>query len=83
VNAWLWAAAILGAALIPLALAAARRSPPGGITAMQVAGTDATLVLLLLGEGTKSQSFATLALVGAVTAFVGGVAFLHFLERLD
>ncbi|UGS38361.1 monovalent cation/H+ antiporter complex subunit F [Capillimicrobium parvum] len=81
-NAWLWAAAILGAALVPLAIAAALRPPRGGVTALEAAGADAVLVLLLLAEGTKSQSFATLALVAAVTGFVGGVAFLHFLERV-
>ncbi len=81
-NAWLWGAAILGAALVPLALAAALRPPRGGVVALEAAGTDAVLALLLLAEGTHSQSFATLALVLAVTSFVGAVAFLQFLERL-
>jgi multisubunit Na+/H+ antiporter MnhF subunit len=40
------------------------------------------LALLLLAEGTHSQSFADLALVLAVVSFVGAVAFLHFLERV-
>jgi multisubunit Na+/H+ antiporter MnhF subunit len=82
VNVWLWGAAILGAALIPLGLAAAGRRPPGAVVALAAAGTDAALALLLLAEGTHSQSFATLALVAGVTGFIGSIAFLHFLERL-
>jgi multisubunit Na+/H+ antiporter MnhF subunit len=39
--------------------------------------------MLLLAEGTKSQSFATLALILAVTSFIGMIAFLRFLVRLD
>jgi multisubunit Na+/H+ antiporter MnhF subunit len=82
VNAWLWGAVILGAALVPLAVVAALRPAPGGVVALEAAGTDAALALLLLSEGTHSQSFATLALVLAVMSFVGSIAFLHFLERL-
>jgi multisubunit Na+/H+ antiporter MnhF subunit len=44
---------------------------------------DASLALLLLAEGTKSQSFATLALILAVTSFVGSIAFIRFLGRLE
>jgi multisubunit Na+/H+ antiporter MnhF subunit len=82
VNAWLWAAAVLTAALVPLALVVGRAPRGGGLVAMNAAGTDAVLVLLLLAEGTDSQSFADLALVLAVMTFIGSVAFLRFLERL-
>ncbi len=81
-NGWLWGAAILAALLIPLVVVAALRPPPAGVVALQAATSDGALALLLLAEGTHSQSFATLALVLAVTGFVGGVAFLHFLERV-
>jgi multisubunit Na+/H+ antiporter MnhF subunit len=82
VNAWLWAAAALTAALVPLAGAAARAPRTGGLVAMNAAGTDAVLILLLLAEGTHSQSFADLALVLAVMTFIGSIAFIRFLERL-
>jgi multisubunit Na+/H+ antiporter MnhF subunit len=82
VNAWLWAAAILTAALVPLTLVAVLARPAAAIVAMECAGTSAVLALLLLAEGTHSQSFADLALVLAVMSFVGAVAFLHFLERV-
>lgn len=81
-NGWLWAAAVLTAALVPLAVVAARRPPLEGLVAVEVASSDAALVMLLISEGTKSQSFATLALVLAVSSFVGAIAFLRFLARL-
>jgi multisubunit Na+/H+ antiporter MnhF subunit len=82
VNVWLWAATILTAALIPLAVVAARTPRTGGLVAMTAAGTDTVFVLLLLAEGVHSQSFADLALVLAVMTFIGSVAFIRFLERL-
>jgi multisubunit Na+/H+ antiporter MnhF subunit len=82
VNAWLWAAAVLTAALVPLVIVVARAPRGGGLVAMNAAGTDTVFILLLLAEGTDSQSFADLALVLAVMTFIGSVAFLRFLERL-
>jgi multisubunit Na+/H+ antiporter MnhF subunit len=82
VNAWLWGATILTAALVPLALVAARRRSGGAVVALIAASSDAALALLLLAQGTASQTFASLALILAVTSFVGSVAFLEFLERL-
>jgi multisubunit Na+/H+ antiporter MnhF subunit len=83
VNGWLWAATVLGAGLVPLAVVAAVRRPLHGLVAAEAAGMDASLALLLLAEGTKSQSFATLALILAVTSFVGSIAFIRFLGRLE
>jgi multicomponent Na+:H+ antiporter subunit F len=82
VNGWLWAATILAAAVVPLIAVAALGPPLRGLVALEAAGIDAALVLLLLAEGTQSQSFATLALILAVTSFVGSIGFIRFLAQL-
>ena len=81
-NGWLWAATILAAALVPLVAVAALSPPLQGLVALEAAGVDAALVLLLLAEGTQSQSFATLALVLAATSFIGSIGFIRFLAQL-
>jgi multisubunit Na+/H+ antiporter MnhF subunit len=82
VNGWLWAAAVLAAALVPLLGVAALSSPLHGLVAVEAAGVDAALAMLLLAEGTKSQSFASLALVLGVLSFVGSIAFIRFLALI-
>lgn len=82
-NGWLWAASVLAVALVPLALVCALRPSEDGIVALEAAGLDAALALLLLAEGLHRQGFASLALVLAVTSFVGSIAFLRFLGRLE
>jgi len=83
VNGWLWAATAFAGALVPLGLVAALRPAVHGLVALELGGLDAAVTLLLLSEGTHSQSFATLALVLAVTSFVGSVAFVRFLAVLE
>jgi multisubunit Na+/H+ antiporter MnhF subunit len=83
VNGWLWAATVLGGALVPLVLVAALAPPLHGLVAIEAGGLDASLALLLIAVGTKSQSFATLGLILAVTSFVGAIAFIRFLVRLE
>jgi multicomponent Na+:H+ antiporter subunit F len=80
-NAWLWAAAVLTAALVPLAIVALRRPLLEGVLALEVAGVDAALALLMLAEGTRRQALADVALVMVVMSFIGSVAFLRFAER--
>jgi sugar/nucleoside kinase (ribokinase family) len=67
------------------ALAAARLAPRVSIdlsstAAIEAAGVDAVLALLLIAEGTDRQPFGDLALVLAVVSFVGGIAYLRFVE---
>jgi multisubunit Na+/H+ antiporter MnhF subunit len=81
-NAWLWTAAVLTAGLVPLTVVIARRPALEGVVALEAAGVDAALVLLLLAAGTKRQAFADLALVCGVMSFVGSAAFVRFLERV-
>jgi multisubunit Na+/H+ antiporter MnhF subunit len=80
VNGWLWAATVLVAALVPLALLCVRLPAPEGVVALEAAGIDAVLALLLVAEGTSREPFGDLALVLAVVSFVGAIAYLRFVE---
>jgi multisubunit Na+/H+ antiporter MnhF subunit len=82
VNVWLWSAAVLTVPLAALAVVAIRRPVLEGVVALEAAGIDATLVLLLLAEGTRRQAFADLAIVLAACSFAGGIAFVRFVGRL-
>ena len=82
-NAWLWAATVLTAALAAPLWVAIRRPLLDGIVALEAAGANATLVLLALAEGTRREPFGDLALVLAVTSFAGGLAFLRFARELE
>ena len=68
--------------LAGLAVVAIRRPILEGVVALEAAGADAVLVLLLIAEGTRRQAFADLAIVLAAGSFAGGIAFVRFLERL-
>jgi multisubunit Na+/H+ antiporter MnhF subunit len=80
VNGWLWAAAVLTAALVPLLWTCARLPAPEGVIALEAAGIDAALALLLIAEGTGRQPFGDLAIVLAVVSFIGAIAYLRFIE---
>jgi multisubunit Na+/H+ antiporter MnhF subunit len=82
VNGWLWAATVLVVALVPLLVVCVRLPAPEGLVAVEAAGVDATLALLLIAEGTARQPFGDLALVLAVVSFVGAVAYLRFVEAM-
>jgi multisubunit Na+/H+ antiporter MnhF subunit len=82
VNVWLWSAALLTAALVPLVAVAVRRPPLEGLIALEVAGADVVVILLLIAEGMHRQGFVDLALVAAMTSFIGAVAFVRFLEKV-
>lgn len=80
-NVWLWCALALVAALVPLVAVAATRSALHGLVALEVAGVNATFVMLLIAEGTHEQSFVDLALVLGVLSFASAIAYLRFLDR--
>jgi multicomponent Na+:H+ antiporter subunit F len=80
-TAYLVAAAVLLCGLAPLIVFAIRATPPDGLVALNLGGTIATLVLLLLAAGTGRQPFFDLAVVSAVLSFGGGLAYARFLER--
>jgi multicomponent Na+:H+ antiporter subunit F len=81
VTAYFAAAAVLIAGLAPLIAFSVRASASDGLVALNLGGTIATLVLLLLAQATQRQPFFDLALVSAVLSFAGGLAYARFLER--
>jgi multisubunit Na+/H+ antiporter MnhF subunit len=83
VNEWLWAAAVLTAALAALVAVAVRRPLLEGLVALEAASATATLVLLLIAEGTRRQPFGDLALVLGVVSFAGAIAFLRFGREVE
>jgi multicomponent Na+:H+ antiporter subunit F len=80
-TAYFAAAATLLVGIAPLIAFAVRAAPADGLVALNLGGTIATLVLLLLAEATERQPFFDLALVSAVLSFAGGLAYARFLER--
>jgi multicomponent Na+:H+ antiporter subunit F len=82
VNVWLWAATVLTVPLAALLVVAVRRPVLEGVVALEAAGVDTTLVLLLIAEGTRRQAFADLAIVLAVMSSAGAITFVRFLERV-
>jgi multisubunit Na+/H+ antiporter MnhF subunit len=80
-TAYFTAAAVLLAGLGPLIVFSVRAEPPDGLVALNLGGTIATLVLMLLAEATQRQPFFDLAVVSAVLSFAGGRAYARFLER--
>jgi len=79
-NAWLVSALVLVAALVPLGIVAGTRPFADGVVALQAAGSDTVLILLLLAEGLHRQPFVDLSLVLAVLAFVGALVIAGYLE---
>jgi multisubunit Na+/H+ antiporter MnhF subunit len=80
-TAYFTAAAVLLAGLAPLIIFSVRAEPPDGLVALNLGGTIATLVLMLLAEAMRRQPFFDLAVVSAVLSFTGGLAYARFLER--
>ncbi len=80
-NEWLIAALVLLIALVPPGAVAVRAGPRSGLVSLQVAGSTATLILLLLAQGFARQPFVDLALILAVMSFIGGVVLAGFIEQ--
>jgi multisubunit Na+/H+ antiporter MnhF subunit len=80
-TAYFAGASVLLSGLAPLILFSIRASPEDGLVALNLGGTIATLVLMLLAEATQRQPFFDLAIVSAVLSFAGGLAYARFLER--
>jgi multisubunit Na+/H+ antiporter MnhF subunit len=81
VNAFLVAATVLLAALVPLLLAASFRRPIDGLVALETAGAVSTLTLVCLSVGLGQSIFFTVAIVAAVASWIGGLVFVRFLGR--
>ena len=80
-NVWLWCAVALVAAMVPLLAVLVRRSALDGLVALELAGVNATLALLLIAEGVGSQPFVDLALVLGALSFAGVILFIRFVDR--
>lgn len=80
-NEWLIAALVLLVALVPAAAVAFVARPTSGLVALQLAGSSATLILLLLAQGFDRQPFVDLALIAAVMSFIGSIVVASFIEQ--
>lgn len=80
-NEWLIAALVLLVMLAPPTAVALRASPTSGLVALQVAGSSATLILLLLAQGFARQPFVDLALIAGVMTFIGSIVVAGFIEQ--
>ncbi|HEX6621209.1 MAG TPA: monovalent cation/H+ antiporter complex subunit F [Solirubrobacteraceae bacterium] len=80
-SLWLVSAAVLVAMLVPLAAVAAFGTPDDGLVALELASVLVTVALLLMAEGLGRQIFGDLAVVLAVSAFAGSLAYAVLLER--
>ena len=78
-NVWFVGATVLLVALVPVAYVLVRGEIVAALVALELAGTVVTLVLLLIGEGFKRNSYYTLPLVLAFTNVVGVLIFVRFL----
>ena len=82
-NEWLWAAAVLTVAFSALVVVAVRKPLLEGLVALETAGTTATLILLLVAEGTHRQPFGDLAMIMGVVSFAGALGYVQFGRELD
>lgn len=78
-NVWFVGATILLLALVPVGWILVRGEIVHALVALQLAGTVVTLVLLLISEGFKRNSYYTLPLVLAFTNVVAVLIFVRFL----
>jgi multisubunit Na+/H+ antiporter MnhF subunit len=81
VNAWLIAATVLLAAQAPLLIVLARAPRIDALVALELAGTNATIVLLLFAEGFNRSFYDGPAIVLALLSFAGSLVFARVLER--
>jgi multisubunit Na+/H+ antiporter MnhF subunit len=79
VNVWFVGATALLLGLVPVGWVLIRGDILETLVALQLAGTVVAVVLLLIGEGFKRNSYYTLPLVLAFTNFVGVLIFVRFL----
>jgi multisubunit Na+/H+ antiporter MnhF subunit len=83
VNVWFVGATALLVGLVPVAWVLIRGDILEALVALQLAGTVVAIVLLLIGEGFKRNSYYTLPLVLAFTNFVGVLIFVRFMGNRE
>ena len=78
---WALAAVVLlGAGLLPLAVAAGRGDSPARLVALQLAGAITTAVLLLLAQVSGQSSYFIVALVLSVLSVTGTLVFTRLVQ---
>lgn len=80
-TAYLVAAIVLTAGLVPPAVVCARSEPIDGLAALELAGAVVTLVVVCLAVGYRSSAAAGIALIVAITTWTGGMVTARFLDR--
>jgi multicomponent Na+:H+ antiporter subunit F len=81
VTAWVVAALALLAGLVACGAVCLRGDPVDRLVGLEMAGTVATLVLLVLAQAYDRAIYFDLALTLALLTFAGGMVFARFLER--
>jgi multisubunit Na+/H+ antiporter MnhF subunit len=79
-NAWLIASVVLVVAIVPCLAVCLLADATEGLPALEVAGTLAVSALIALAEGFHRQPFIDLALVLAVLAIIGALAYARLME---
>jgi multisubunit Na+/H+ antiporter MnhF subunit len=79
-NEWEVVAAVLGAGLAACGALAALGGVAAALVALELGGTIATTILMVLSEGLQRQPFVDLALVVAVLSVLGGMVIARLLE---
>ncbi len=80
-NVWLWGATALLLGFVPCGWVALRETRMDALVALELAGTLATLALVLLCEGFDRASYYTVPVALAFLSFVGALLFVRFLGR--
>jgi multisubunit Na+/H+ antiporter MnhF subunit len=80
-SPFLLAATVLIAALGPLLVVAALRSPIDGLVALETAGAVTVLALLCLSVGLGESILFTVAVIAALASWIGGLVFARFFGR--
>ena len=80
-NVWLWGATALLIGLVPCGWIALRETRVDALVALELAGTVATLALVLLAQGFDRASYYSVPLALAFLSFVGALLLARFLGR--
>jgi multisubunit Na+/H+ antiporter MnhF subunit len=79
-NEWEIAAAVLGAGVPACAAVALLAGIGDALVALEITGTLATSILMVLSEGLQRQPFIDLALTVGVLSLLGSLVFARMLE---
>ena len=80
-NAFAWAAFALLLGYVPLLWIVVRRRPLEGLLALELGGILLVLELCLLAEAFHRAFEYSVAIVAAITTWIGGLVFARFYGR--